>query len=78
MNVYRRWVYESSLMKTQQDTTNEEIERDLYRALPDQKAYQTESGVGVLRRLLRAYACYNTDVGEYKWMDLDFEETLLS
>lgn len=53
-------------MKTNQDTTNEEIERDLYRALPDQKAYQTESGISVLRRLLRAYACYNTDVGQYE------------
>ena len=46
------------------DSTNEEIERDLYRALPDQQAFQHESGISALRRLLRAYACYNTDVGK--------------
>jgi hypothetical protein len=63
MNIYRKCVYESTLVKTNQDTINEEIERDLYRALPDQKAYQEASGIDALRRLLRAYACYNTDVG---------------
>jgi TBC1 domain family member 8/9 len=52
------------LITTDNDTINEEIERDLYRALPDQKAYQDESGINALRRLLRAYACYNADVGQ--------------
>jgi hypothetical protein len=61
--VYKKCVYESSLVNTDNDSINEEIERDLYRALPDQKAYQHESGISALRRLLRAYACYNTDVG---------------
>ena len=61
--MYRKYVYESSLMNADQDVINEEIERDLYRALPDQKAYQNESGINALRRLLRTYACYNTDVG---------------
>ena len=62
-NVYRKYVHQSSLVETNHDTINEEIERDLYRALPDQKAFQDEVGIGSLRRLLRAYACYNPDVG---------------
>jgi hypothetical protein len=61
--MYRKCIHESSLVNNDQDSINEEIERDLYRALPDQKAYQDESGISALRRLLRAYACYNTDVG---------------
>ena len=65
-HVYRKFVHQSSLVETKHDTINEEIERDLYRALPDQKAYQDESGINALRRLLRAYACYNTDVGQLK------------
>ena len=62
-NVYRKYVHQSSLVETNHDAINEEIERDLYRALPDQKAFQDEVGIGSLRRLLRAYACYNPDVG---------------
>jgi hypothetical protein len=53
-------------MKTDHGSTNEEIERDLYRALPDQKAFQHESGIIALRKLLRAYACHNIDVGKKK------------
>lgn len=64
-NRYEQLVEQSSRQnKTDHDSTNEEIERDLYRALPDQKAFQSESGISALRRLLRAYACHNAEVGQ--------------
>ena len=51
-------------MNNEYGSVSEEIERDLRRTLPEQKAYQNDYGIDGLRRLLKAYACYNVDVGE--------------
>lgn len=65
-------LYEQTLAKYEGQTSMaiEEIEKDLNRSLPEYPGFQSEDGIGRLRRVLTAYSWTNESVGYCQAMNI--------